>query len=79
MLIVAAIAGALWYQVTFTPITIKMDLLSKKENIVPIAIIGSGPAGLNAAVYGARSSLYTVVFQGKTPGGQLTGTTYVEN
>lgn len=49
------------------------------KNIIPIAIIGSGCAGLSSAIYGARLGFHTVVFQGKNPGGQLVGTSYVEN
>lgn len=49
------------------------------DEIKPLVIIGAGPAGLTAAIYAARANLQPIVIAGPKPGGQLMGTTFVEN
>ena len=47
--------------------------------IYDIAIIGAGPAGLSAAIYGQRAGLNTITFEGNIHGGQIVNTPEVEN
>lgn len=44
-----------------------------------LIIIGSGPAGITAGIYASRAALDPIIIEGKSPGGQLMATSYVEN
>jgi len=50
-----------------------------KNTIENLVIIGSGPAGLTAGLYSSRADLQPIILDGEKPGGQLMGTSMVEN
>jgi thioredoxin reductase (NADPH) len=65
---------------TLDEVAAALGLLTKARlGEYDLAILGAGPAGLAAAVYGASDGLRTVVFEGVAPGGQASTTALIEN
>lgn len=53
--------------------------MNNSSSIEKLIIIGSGPAALTAGVYAARANLKPIIIEGNAPGGQLMGTSFIEN
>jgi thioredoxin reductase (NADPH) len=52
---------------------------NSRSQLEALIILGGGPAGLTAAIYASRSGISPLVVEGKQPGGQLMGTSFIEN
>lgn len=66
-------------KIIITQNTYDINNLQNKENLIYLAVIGSGPSGLSAGLYCARSGIHTIIFEGPNPDGQLAESIIVEN
>jgi len=72
--------GAQLHQPTMRELAIRLDLPTRpREDVYDTLIIGGGPAGLAAAVYGASEGLRTLVIEREAPGGQAGTSSRIEN
>jgi thioredoxin reductase (NADPH) len=71
--------GIIFYELRLRYITYSACKASRVENSVPVLVVGSGPAGLSAALYAGRAGYHTVVISGNRPGGELVQARKVEN
>lgn len=78
-IIIAFITILLWQNQKCTYAPYRIENAFNKKNIIPVAIIGGGPAGLSAGVYASRAKMRTILFAGSEPGGELTGVKLIEN
>ncbi len=78
-LLISALGGCFGSKSANLHAQMDMQRLEGKTNLMPVAVIGSGPAGLMAAIYCARGGKDTFVIEGNKPGGLLMDTTDVEN
>lgn len=58
---------------------VSMQKAVQIAGVIPVVVIGAGPAGYSAALYTARQGFKTLVITGNNPGGALMGTSYIEN
>ncbi len=79
LVLISSLCGCFGFKSSAESSTFNLQNLEGKSNIVPVLIIGSGPAGLMAATYGARGGKPTYLIEGNNPGGLLMYTTEVGN
>ena len=78
-LALSILGGTLYYIKRDNKHLYSLDTLKDLKNIVPVAIIGGGPAGITAGMYTARARFSTIVFGGSKLGGELMEAGVIEN